>query len=303
MTRKKAKRILRWYRFCRFMTILALLVCIGSVIGGYLLTQTAYASYTSLSPATDLEERLTSYWKAIQLCPDRLEAYILLLDAYGEDSSFSKAESEAFLNSYNRNHTKFDISDPDYGTLHRKAGILYVTGYEDVNSASRLRLALPFLKIASANLDGTEEDALAVNCYCRIGGYYRDYLWAAGAGTREVTPEQMDQLLSEIRDTVTALGQNNSPDGVYNRLSFSVAVCDLLYSQRNVLAGTVSKDEVEEILDDIYESLPSMDSLQREQTRQLLKTLEDNEEIYREMTLRAFSREETTEYGTDSAVS
>ncbi|MBQ8620896.1 MAG: hypothetical protein IJ422_01130 [Oscillospiraceae bacterium] len=186
MTRKKAKRILRWYHFFRFLTILAMIICVIVSVGGYFLTQEAYEMYISLSPATSIEERISSYQQAIGLRPDRLEAYILLLNAYGEDGSFSKTESEAFLTIYNRNHTKFNAADSNYGVLHQKAGILYVTGYEDKSSVTRLRLALPFLEIASAGITEANAQALTVRCYCQIGRYYREYVWSAGAGMKEV---------------------------------------------------------------------------------------------------------------------
>ena len=297
LTRKKAKRILRWYRFCRFICVLALLVCICAALSSYYLTQEAYTVYISLSPATHPDIRAASYQQAIQLRPEQLEAYILLLDVYGEDGSFAKAESEIFLSAYNRNHLKFDSSDINYSLLHQKAGMLYTTGYEDRSVASRLKLALPFLKIASETMPEQDTNASAVRCYYQIGRYYQEYVWTAGSDRKEVPKEQMEQLIAEIRQTLARFSAAAPPFNIYDRLCFDIAVCDLLYTQRNTLSGSVDRMDIESILNGIYGTLPTMDSLQKEQTKQLLHVLQSNKETYYEMTIRAFDRKEDIKNG------
>ena len=288
MQERKAKRYLLLFRICSGLTILALIVSISTKVASSVLTGSAYESAMQISAATDTKQKITVYSEAIRLAPERPDAYILLISAYGEDGLFDKRESEEFLALYNANHNYLNPSDPSYGQLQKNIGFLYMNGYDD-ESPTRLRMAMPFLREANEVLADDAPGKQAVSCYCKIGTYYEDYIWDASS-VREVSQPVMEELITGIEETLDAFLEDTSPDALFNRLGFDVAVCNLLLDQRNVLAVTIPQERVMSILDDIYSRLPSMESLQKEQTRQLLQTLEDNKELYYDMILRAYTR-------------
>lgn len=287
---KKAKMKLILFRWMSVLGFLCAFLCVGSLLFSSYLTKEAYKSFVSISPASEEELRSSTYLRAIRLQPNELTAYIKLLSLYNEDGIFSKKESESFLAMYNNHHTAFDESEGDYATLHSMAGLLYINGYENDSSTIRLRMALPFMEEAMNYMNENDSSYFAISSYCRIGQYYRDYIWDASATIREVSPALMEALTTDIQKTLEQFQKNDSPDALFNRLGYSVAVCNLIYDQRDTLAATVPLSKMTGILDLIYSDLPSPDTLQKEQTQILVKNLQSGESHYREMLERAYQR-------------
>ena len=266
----------------------AFLLCIGTCMAGGILTNEAYTSFTDISPATELAQRKASYLRAIRLCPDRSAAYIRLLETYGEDGIYTKAESEEFLTLYNRNHEKLPPSRRDNAQLYTQIALLYINGYED-STVTRLRLAQSFLNAAQPHLEEGDPSQAVVDCYCQITRYYSDYIWNISA-TNEVSTEVFRTSMDSIRRTLDSFRQQGGQANMYDKFGFCVAVCDLFYDQRELIASMIPKEDVFSILDTIYGDLPAELTLQKEQTRVLYQTLKDNEESYRDMLERAYRR-------------
>lgn len=284
-----AKRKLREFHLSLGVGIVFLMICVGAMAASNLLRTNAYNSFISISPSTQMQTKRNTYLRAIRLSPEKPDAYLLLLDAYNEDGAFSKEESEEFLSIYNSNHSSLNPRAEEYEELHYKAGFLYINGY-DGSTPTRLRMALPFLEEAREGGGENGPHALAVQCYCRIGAYYRDYIWDASSSVREVSPTEMTALMEDIQQTLAAFETDTSAEAVFNRLGFCEAVCNLLYDQRDILAATVPRETVEAVLNQVYAELPEMQLLQKEQTKTLLQSLLDNEDTYRSMVERAYER-------------
>lgn len=288
MDAKQAKRILLRFRILVVLTTLMLLVSFGSNVTRLILTDQTYKTYVGISTATGKAERIQTYKTAIRLIPGRPDAYLRLLETYAEDGIFEKPESEEFLALYNAQHIHLDKKADNYPTLLQRIGFLYINGFPDATTTC-LRMALPFLKEANALLkDGTEEKRI-VECYCRIGSYYEEYIWDASS-VREISVPVMEEMITGIETTLADFQNDTSADAVFNSLGFGVAVCNLFYDQRDILAATIAQDRVTAILDTIYESLPDGEALRKVQTQQLLQTLQDNKSTYYDMIGRAYTR-------------
>lgn len=279
---KEKKRVI----FCTCGLVLCLILAYGCLIYGFIIKNDAYLDYITISSSTSMETRIGIYQRAIRLSPERPEAYILLLDAYGEDGIFDASESEAFLGIYNANHSLLPKNE-DSASIYAKAGMLYINGYENTATVS-LRMALPFFEAALPLMAEDHPDYNATACYVRIGQYYRDYIWTAAS--KEVTPEKMTALLADIEKTVIELAACDDADRSYNYLGFANAVCNLLYDQRNILAATVEKQAVLEVMDLIYSGIPDTKSLQSARTKDMAILLETNRDMYYDMISRAFDR-------------
>lgn len=287
----QARKKLQNYRILWGLDIFFLLLCVGCLTASLLVRNHAYSEALKISPATDVAVRQTTYAQAIDLCPNRPDAYLCLLDTYNEDGSFTKAESEAFLSIYNSNHTKLQTSDSAYSKLHYTAGLMYVNGYE-TDTASRLRMALPFLEEAKSYMNENDPEWLTTSCYCMIGAFYKDYIWNTSASVREVDPIHMQELVDDICSTLTALEKQTGAEAIYNRLGFCSCVCNLFYGQRDLLAATVPKEQVMQVMENIYSTLPEEASLQKMQTKALLQSLLENRVFYIDTLERAYVRTE-----------
>ena len=282
MTKQKIRKIMKWQKALWILAAVFLLLGTGSLGARALLANRYYAGFLQISLASPIGERQHSYLSSIALAPDRAEAYSLLLDTYLEDGSFSQEENGRFLAVFNGNH--FSKSSKDAASLRAKIGMAYISSY-DGSFPVRIRLGLPFLTDALGHLPQEDSRYAAVLCYTRIGTYYSDYIWDATA-VRDVTQDEMTDLLTDIQETL------NKADGMtdFDRLSFYQAVCDLILDQRDTIAALTDPTISLGILDSIYNKVPTMESLQKEQTKAIAQALMDQEANYREMLERAISR-------------
>lgn len=292
---QQAIKRLSQLRIISFLSALCLTISIACIIAGVILTETTYRSYIDLSPSTDQSLRKDAYKQAIALCPDRLDAYLKLLDLYTEDGVFKKEESEEFLSLYNSNHNRMNRFSTEYSQLHYTLGYLYMSGYEEHITVC-LNMALPFFETALETIKSNDPNYLMVDCYCQMGTFYRDYIWNVSAAHREVSPEVMQNLFDHIIETIEAFQKDTSLNSIYDQLSFYTATCNLLYSQRDIIAATVEYETATAVLDSIYDSLPEINSLQREKIREMVEELGNNQNVYRIALNRAYKRTEGYEW-------
>lgn len=284
------KNKLPLFRLCLIATIVLSLICVCTLIFGIVLRNAAYDSFTAITAASDPSQRVSQYIRAVRLEPSAPDAYIKLLEVYAEDGKLSKQESQTFLNLYNANRTVLKKRDAGYARLHYLAGLLYINGYEDENTTTRLRMAIQFFENAESAGNEKTEGWETIQIYCRIGHYYRDYIWDVSAGMKEVPQSEVNALIQEISNALDMLKAADTPEALYNRLGFSLAVCNLIFDQRDVLAATVPYDSVSVILDSVYNGLPDPATLQKDQLKLMLNNLQKNEETYRAMLDRAYER-------------
>lgn len=284
---KSTKRKLRRFHITLAVGFLFALIGAGLLTAGFVIQIKTYQELVLTAPTASDEDRSQAYERAVRLIPGRADAYIKLLDLYNEDGVFSQAENEQFLALYNSNQKKLSRRQDGFPVLHYKAAFLYLNGYEGATS-TRLRLAIPFLNRAMNTISELDPNYRTVDCYSKIGSYYETFLWDSAASTREVPPQQMQELLSDIEETVIYLNAEN--ESIYIQLGFDEAVCNLLCDQRDILAVTVPQEDVTDLLDLIYSSLPEESAIQREQTKSVLRGLKSNENNYRELISRAFER-------------
>lgn len=279
---KRKKQALAWCISAGF----SLAVMIGCFTAAWFITEKTYREYSTVSASSSREIRLNSYKKAIGLLPGRANAWLLILDVYAEDGLFQQEESDEFLALYNALHGKLPNSAAA-ADVYAMAGLLYVNGY-DANATIRLRMALPFFELALPLTSQESENFAAVSCYAGIGKYYRDYIWTTTS--KEIPAADVKQMINGILETWDVLLKNEGGDRIYNLLGFADAACNLLYSQRDVLAATTEKECVTALLDRIYAALPDPKKLQIEKNKDMAESLLTNREMYYDMIERAFDK-------------
>lgn len=284
MTKKEAKYRLRLIYGFLYAAVIFVVAGISCFVTGKLLENRNYEAAISIAPTSDYETCASAYANAIDLAPDRLEAYSLMLTLYAQDNLFTTQESNSFLRIYNGNHLK--LSQDAQIELDKQTGLLYATAY-DGDMTARLRMAYPFFERSARSLDPKDPDYATVVCYYHMGQYYTEYIWTTKV--LEVPSQDMIKLVRQMTASVKSVDEAKS-DSPHSRIQFYSAVCDLLYDQRDILAVTVSYEEVRGLLDLIFEITPYI--AQHQETQRLMIELHGKEYSYREMIDRAYARQE-----------
>ena len=252
-----------------------------------------YEMLVSASAATSLDDKVSSYKRAIAIYPERVDAYICLLEAYEDEGRFSKAENDEFLALYNANKDQFDDSSKEVAELNYKVGMMYFNYYtnEDGTSSfsSRVQKAYSFfsLNYENKNISSEFKNKDMSDCYYQICLFYKKYILNS-ATVEEASKENYEGLLTTISNTL----ENINNAGVYDQLSIYNGVFMLLYDQRtNMAQVNVDKDNVIGLLDYVYTSAKNL-SVQKEQSKELQKEILNQYSSYKTAIDRSYSNSE-----------
>lgn len=279
---------LRKYRRIKVTAICCTTASIACFIGSVVFGIYAYRDFTNLPLSMPVAERKESYQRAIEFAPQRLNAYLLLLDAYNESGTMTTRESEEFLGLYNRFFDKINDGDSRYGELHYKAATLLMNS--DGDYIDRLHLAYPFYDIAYQTLSQDSEDFPVVECAAKIGKFYTNYIWNTSGRNKEIPKTEIEGLLSEIESTLDKLNTIEDSDTISTITTFSEASINLIYSQRKVIATTIPQENVNQLIDKIYGILPDSNSVQSSQTAEIIEKLNLNKKTYLEAVDREYEK-------------
>ena len=252
-----------------------------------------YETLISQSTATSYEKKTENYKSAIDIFPERIDAYLLLLQAYEDEGRFSKTESDEFIALYNANKDSFDVTSAENAELNYKLGMMYFNYYtnEDgtYNFSNRVQRAYSFFSANSENEQLSEEfsNKMLSNCYYRICSFYKKYI-LNGATVEEASKDNYDELFTIMEETMT----NVASAGAYDQLSLYNAVFMLLYDQRSSMVQVgVEQEQVLGILEDVYAKASGL-TVQKEQSQKLRQEIVGNYEAYRQAIVRAYTNAE-----------
>ncbi len=251
-----------------------------------------YDVLVATSAASSLEDKIANYKEAIEIYPERTDAYLKMLEAYEDEGRFSKAENDQFLAVYNAHRDEFDTTTSDLAELNYKIGMMYFNYYtEDDGSYSfstRVQKAYSFFEENSQNAgtSGFEHSKMS-ECYYQICGFYKKYIFNT-TNVEEAAKENYDQLFETIEDTMESV----KDAGAYDQLSLYNGVFMLLYDQRsNMVQVNVEKDTILAILDDVYNRASGL-TVQKEQSKKLQNEILDNYESYKQAIERTYTNAE-----------
>lgn len=252
-----------------------------------------YEALVSPSTATSLENKVASYKQAIDIYPERTEAYMRLLEAYEDEGKFGKAENDEFLALYNAHKGEFDVTSTEYAELNYKIGMMYFNYYVEEDGtysfSTRVQKAYSFFadNYENSKISPEFESKTLSDCYYQICYFYRTYILNS-ATVEEASRENYEQLLAEIENTL--------PDvedvGAYDQLAFYNGTFMLLYDQRtNMVQVNVNQENVLSLLDTVCSRAERL-TVQKEQSKILQQEMADNYASYREAIERAYTNAE-----------
>lgn len=221
-----------------FITLVSLSAfCVLSAAGLLIWREAAinrrYALLCGVSESTDYDQRRAAYVEAVKLRPQRPLAYERLLSAYESEGVFDLAQSAEFTALYNS--AKDLGKEEGAGEMTYLAGRMYLVLYtengEQTGMSTKVRKAASYFSDSAENPPGDPQKAAVARCYDLLCRFYKDFI-LAGTGVRELTEQNVDDLLTSADEAMDAL--ENSED--HDRLMFAAAICNVLFDQRHELA-------------------------------------------------------------------
>lgn len=291
--KKKQKKKLGLFVASVILSVVMLLSGIVCRAQAVKINNNTYETLISPSSATSFEDKIDSYKRAIEIYPYRTEGYLKMLEAYEDDGSFGKKENDEFLALYNANKEKFDVTSVEYSELNYKIGMMYFNYYSNEDGtyefSNRVQKAYSFFLInyENDNISADFSSKKISDCYYHICSFYKKYILSSST-VEEASKENYEELFLTIHSAMNDV-KDASP---YDQLTLYNGTFMLLYDQSaSMVQVNVSKDEVLDLLDEIYKSATGL-SVQKEQSRKLQEEIINKYESYRQTIERTYSNAE-----------
>ena len=248
-----------------------------------------YETLISQSAATSLENKISSYKKAIAIYPDRIDGYMKMIEAYEDDGKFGKTENDEFLALYNANKDSLDVTSKEYAELNYKIGMMYFNYYSNDDGSyefsTRVQKAYSFFFFFYENKDISSqfEYKRISDCYYQICSFYKQYILNS-ATVEEASKENYETLLNDINVALEDV-QDASP---YDQLTLYNGTFMLLYDQNVSMAQVnVSETDVLGLMDTVFDAAKKL-SVQKEQSKKVQEEIIDNYESYKRVIQRTY---------------
>ena len=248
-----------------------------------------YENLISQSAATSLENKISSYKKAIDIYPDRIDGYMKMIEAYEDDGKFGKTENDEFLALYNANKDNLDVTSKEYAELNYKIGMMYFNYYSNDDGSyefsTRVQKAYSFFAVNYENkeISSQFEYKRISDCYYQICSFYKQYILNS-ATVEEASKENYETLFDDINIALEDV-RDASP---YDQLTLYNGTFMLLYDQNVSMAQVdVSESEVLSLLDTVYDNAKKL-SVQKEQSKKMQEEIIDNYESYKRVIQRTY---------------
>lgn len=265
--KKQKKKLNSFIAFC----VLAVAMMISGFVCNTVSTSmnnSDYETLVSTSTASSLSDKLSNYKSAIEIYPERTDAYIKMIEAYQDEGVFSKQQNDEFLAVYNAKKDRLDTARADVAKLNYMIGMLYFNYYTENEAgnyafSTRVQKAYPFFNENFKNATGFEEQIMS-DCYYRICCFYKKYILNTTT-VEEASKENFDALFTTIDNAMNDV-QNA---GAYDQLTLCNSVFMLLYDQRTSMAQVnVEKQRILDLYDAIYQKTSDL-IVQKEQSKRL----------------------------------
>lgn len=274
------------HRRFRAMFFLSLFLLSGSLFFRYESVKLTQNDYEQLIDRVCDPE---SYIEAAELCPEKTEAYLKLLEYYEGEGTFGKEESSQFLSLYNSNRGELDSESALTADLNYKAGLMYFNHYGEENTetdfSERIQKAYPFFRENDVNKDKIRDfnKKDLSSAYYLICEFYRKYIFMSYE-IEEISHEDIENLLNTIVKTMEEIENEKS----YDRLAFYNSVLMLLYDQRNNIAHTgYEKKKVLAVFDKTVSAALPLD-VNREASVALKNEIISSASTYRKAIINAY---------------
>ncbi len=199
-------------------------------------------------------EKIASYYNAIDIEPDDTRAYMKVLEAYEENGKFAAKESQAFITAFSK--ADFDEESPEYMQLVYKLGLTYFYLYTgDHSFRSRIQAAGPYFEKIINSSDAYNNSA-AQNYYTMYK-FYSEFILKSSKN--DIQKENYDELLQSFSECLSNLENYEGADASFVKLTLFQEIFNFLNTYSKSLAiCKVDKDTVLDLLQRVQEAASAL---------------------------------------------
>lgn len=238
--------------------LISFIVAIGMsavmAIAGLVLNTTA----TSLN-TQDYETNIgttnpANYYTAIDIYPQRIEAYNLLIDYY-KNHDATEDNVKKIGNTIEANSSSLDTTQPEFAELYYDIGKLYFAQFGDSSLKSAAVNAKPFFEIAVGAEASYDKKEIA-NCYLSICNFMTKQ-----SKTSENSLDDYTKLFEEIETAIGIIDKSTDSEANYDKISLYYVTMLLINDQADLMASVgFERETALEWMDDLYSKANSITS-------------------------------------------
>lgn len=230
--------------------LISFIVAIGMsavmAIAGLVLNTTA----TSLN-TQDYETNIgttnpANYYTAIDIYPQRIEAYNLLIDYY-KNHDATEDNVKKIGNTIEANASSLDTTQPEFAELYYDMGKLYFAQFGDSSLKSAAVNAKPLFEIAVSAEASYDKKEIA-NCYLSICNFMTKQ-----SKTSENSLDDYTKLFEEIETAIGIIDKSTDSEANYDKISLYYVTMLLINDQADLMASVgFERETALEWMDDLY---------------------------------------------------
>lgn len=200
----------------------------------------------------DYDNKLASsnpdeYYAAIEIYPDRYEAYDKLIEFYKNSPNTTNTDITKIGNIIEKHVEDLDVNDDDVADLYYDLGKLYISNYDDVFKG-RAIVAEKYLEVA-VNSEADFEKKEIAQCYYSICQFMTKQ-----SVTAEHSLADYNELFKEIDSTMKIVDAADDSEANYDKISLYYVTMLLINDQAEYMAGVgFKREEALKLVEDLYE--------------------------------------------------
>lgn len=221
-------------------------LCVAAAIAGLIMNAEAVRINNRDYDANINSADPSRYYDAIELYPERIEAYNRLI-TYCEEHEVTKEDIIRVGNVIDKNDDKLDHSDPKVADLFYDMGMLYFSSFDGTMKDRATDSNIFFEKAVESEAVFAKKDI--AECYSKLCKFIKDQ----GHATKEPsTKEGFAALFREIRSGMRIVGNLTDEYAHYDQISFYYSAMVLIHDQAASLATAgYDRSEVLKLFEDL----------------------------------------------------
>ncbi len=172
----------------------------------------------------------TNYYTAIDIYPERVEAYDLLINYYKEHDA-TEDNVKKVGNVIEANAAYLDTAKPEFAELYYDMGKLYFAQFGDGSLKKAAVNAKPFFETATKAEASYEKKEIA-NCYLSICNFMTKQ-----SKTSENSLDDYTKLFEEIETAIGIIDKSSDSEANYDKISLYYVTMLLINDQADLMAS------------------------------------------------------------------
>lgn len=206
---------------------LSIVMAISGVCLGIACTNVNNQDYDFNISSSDPEK----YFEAINIFPERTDAYYKLIDHYKNNISSTDNEQLSKLENYIENHSEYlDESDPDVARLYYDVGKLFFSQYSGNMKEKAIRAKNLFAVASGSPAEFDKKDI--AKCYYSICNFMTNQ-----SATSEPSLDEYNALFNEIDTALASVDKATDNESNYDKTSLYYVTMLMINDQAQYMAG------------------------------------------------------------------